>query len=678
MTFFLAVMYLLCVAITICNVHGQSESNSYVGILANQMKMQQMFAEERVRSDGDSGLKQLRAGDHGTRPYYSETHSGRNVMTIHDHSNYRSTVGLAELNMVMNGVEFKTRHNDYGLYQPATNDTTYDAVNDIEFPSVPKAITDLPDLGDQMEEMRKWFKAWKDEDHSERDYRDYFKAVLVYMEGAWTITDDTIDEPFTSARHSLDAASWSDLHQKQYFTTQAGSKHKDENFAFLPTAVVDVINGSIPVFAQWNYRIVSHTLKLNLPLSYLHMKNDLGTRLRNNYLFEDVRYTRAAHYQLKYPETEGFETYGILDQIMAEIPGKNNYGAVLHDEAMGVKAYKYDGINETLNAAYYHRSYLADTEDEMGSSKRNRGYSDANIFMAMTDHPEIASTAIDECPEDPDTDCLTEQRWSYAVPLEIIYLTPLNSWNPHDIEYKGEGSTTYGRTVNTNQRRGQYTLEGAFNGSNSKIYYITPSQFFAQEGNSESTSADTVRFDVGVLSSNGTLTSNSASGIRVQFPNITGVGIMRQRYPIVPIHRDGGAVTKELEALKDIVLHPVSMARHLSETPTCTKDENQGALCESNDNSTVLVFLLKASDPEYGSHVHKVNITAGELAMLVGGGQVIKDCTETNGHAHTLTLYYKPRDPDNHTSTGQLAYLNCAGTKKCSDGHPFNLKCLTS
>ena len=28
-------------------------------------------------------------------------------------------------------------------------------------------------------------------------------------------------------------------------------------------------------------------------------------------------------------------------------------------------------------------------------------------------------------------------RWSYAIPLEIIYLTPLYNWNPYDIEYAG-------------------------------------------------------------------------------------------------------------------------------------------------------------------------------------------------------------------------------------------------
>ena len=664
-------------AVSVHNAEGDSESTSYIGLLANQMKMQRMFAEERIRSDGDSGLKQTRLMNRGTRPYYSETHSGdRNVMTIHDHSNYRATVGLAELNMVMNGVEFKTRHNDYGLHQPVTNDSTYDAVEEVEFPGVPPAVTDLVDIDDQVEEMRKWFKAWNDQDDSVRNYKDYFKPVLVYMEGAWTLTDDTIDEPFTSDRHSLDAASWSDLHQKHYFTTQTGNKHNDENLAFLPTAVVDVVNGSTPIFAQWNYRIVCHPLNTDVPLDHLHVDNDLATRLRNSWVLDDVLETRAARFQVKYPNSDGFETYGFLDELMAEIPGKNNYGAVLHDDAMGVETFNYEGINETLNAAYYHRSYKASIEDEMGSNERHRGLSDANLFMAMTDHAEISSTIIDGCPEDPDTDCLTEQRWSYAVPLEIIYLTPLNSWNPHDIEYKGYYRSETGKTVHIDGRRGGNTLETAFNGSNTKNYYITPSQFFAEEGDSESTSADTVRFDVGVLNREGNITSNSASGIRVLFPNITGVGIMRQRYPVVPLHRDGDAVSKELEALKDIVLNPVSMAHHFTEIPTCSDDGESVVVCDSSDNTTALVLLLKSATP--GSHYHNMEITSGELNVLLNGGQLIKECLETYGHIHTLTLAYQHPDPAVYDDSGKFSYTWCDETKKCGDGHPFVLKCLTA
>ena len=62
--------------------------------------------------------------------------------------------------------------------------------------------------------MREWFKAWRDQDHSTRDYRKYFKPVLCYLEGAWTRPGNSIDEPFHSDRHFVDAKNWFDLQEK--------------------------------------------------------------------------------------------------------------------------------------------------------------------------------------------------------------------------------------------------------------------------------------------------------------------------------------------------------------------------------------------------------------------------------------------------------------------------------
>ena len=59
--------------------------------------------------------------------------------------------------------------------------------------------------------MREWFKAWRDEDVSVRNYTQYFKHLLCYLEGAWTTDVENLEEPFDSDRHQLDAQSWFDL-----------------------------------------------------------------------------------------------------------------------------------------------------------------------------------------------------------------------------------------------------------------------------------------------------------------------------------------------------------------------------------------------------------------------------------------------------------------------------------
>jgi hypothetical protein len=55
--------------------------------------------------------------------------------------------------------------------------------------------------------------AWRDQNVTHRDFRPYFKPVLCYLEGAWTL-DKNIDEPFSSDRHHIEADSWFDLQEK--------------------------------------------------------------------------------------------------------------------------------------------------------------------------------------------------------------------------------------------------------------------------------------------------------------------------------------------------------------------------------------------------------------------------------------------------------------------------------
>ena len=109
--------------------------------LSQQVMLQQLFAEERTRSDGDSGVKQVRHGNEGTRNYYSETHgSFRKTLSIHEHVNNKYTVGMGEFVGVLNGVEFRKRHNDYRLFMPSRIGKDYHATEPIPFPEVPPEV----------------------------------------------------------------------------------------------------------------------------------------------------------------------------------------------------------------------------------------------------------------------------------------------------------------------------------------------------------------------------------------------------------------------------------------------------------------------------------------------------------------------------------------------------------
>ena len=573
---------------------------------------------------------------------------------MHDHANNIRTVGLGEIVVVLNGVEFRTRHNDYGLRMPSTTSSTYHEVEDIPFPEVPPEVLQYNEIADQITEMQAWFKAWKDQDHTVRDYRKYFKANLCYLEGAWTFADK-LEESFFSDRHFLDAASWFEMQEKVRYTSYTGGKSTLENFSYLPTTIMNMINGTFPQIAQWNYRILCHPLQRDVPLNRFRVVDDLMARMANKKTLGEHERTRAARFTLNPFDTDewvdGRKNYGFVDELMAEIPGKDNYGAKLSDDGFDSASYPYNDTSndKSLNVGQYHRWMRVLDTDAMGRTKRHRGFSDESVFMAMTTQPKIAGVDLDICRtvRRQETCTLYNQKWTYAIPLEIVYMTPLLKWNPYDLEYKGDAKSDSGKTVKEGGRTGSTTLKDrAYNGINSKIYYQTPYEFF---GGSElgTSKADTVRSVVGVLDRVGALHKVKASGTRAFLPYIPGVGSMRTRYPIMPVHGEGSGMWKELEALKDIVLSPMKYANMFHEN------------WQQDGTSSRGLTLLTGKSKD--GHVHRIVLSADEVDMLKMGGTVVTETEETNGHSHDVEI--------RRAANGRFIMVKCDGGRTCPDKH---------
>ena len=95
----------------------ETKKDDIIISFARQLMLLQLGIEERVRSEGGSGIKQVRVNSGGTRPYHSAHHSSSSVAAIHNHANNIRTVGMREFIGVLNGVKFRTRHNDFRLKQ---------------------------------------------------------------------------------------------------------------------------------------------------------------------------------------------------------------------------------------------------------------------------------------------------------------------------------------------------------------------------------------------------------------------------------------------------------------------------------------------------------------------------------------------------------------------------------
>ena len=69
-----------------------------------------------------------------------------------------------------------------------------------------------------------------------------------------------------------------------------------------------------------------------------------------------------------------------------------------------------------------------------------------------------------------------------------------------------------------------------------------------------------------------------ASGIRVFMPDVPGVGIMRQRYPIMPDHVEGSGIDKNLAALQVSKNEPFTHRDALLRLNANREDTDQTAL----------------------------------------------------------------------------------------------------
>ncbi|GFO04572.1 hypothetical protein PoB_003107700 [Plakobranchus ocellatus] len=132
---------------TLRDLEKQSVRNKLVvKDLTRQTLMNRFQAEERIRSEGDSGIVQVRYDKLGSRNYHHTTFIGNSFVAVHDHSDTIDTCGLGEFIGILNGVEFRTRHNDYRLVMPSRTSKKWHAYDEIPTPPVPRSVLDKPTL----------------------------------------------------------------------------------------------------------------------------------------------------------------------------------------------------------------------------------------------------------------------------------------------------------------------------------------------------------------------------------------------------------------------------------------------------------------------------------------------------------------------------------------------------
>ncbi|XP_061197775.1 uncharacterized protein LOC133205898 [Saccostrea echinata] len=623
--------------------------------LTRQLVSQQFYVEERIRSDGDSGIKQVRRLSAGTDSFNSETTSA-----IHSHPNYKDVIGFGEVNAVLNGVEFRTRHNDYSLEMPSLHKANYHLTEKIPYPQVPPSVTAKHTVPEQIAEMKEYFRAFRLQNSTIRNYKPYFKPVLCYMEGNWEWDTKHLHEPFHSETHHLDAMDYDNLADKVRLMSYTGMNDLHEDLAFLPKKIMDIDSNGKPRYAQWIYRILCNPIHSDVPLKVFKPIDDVAFRVTRKYNMstysrtEEARFTVAASAnQAEFDEHEGYGKFedrayakGLLDSLMHGVPGANNYRGGQHDTEFNHTALVAgEGRDRPENTARYHREYKL----HHGMQINQRGFSDSNLWMAQNHQNKVASVILRSCKTvgTLKTNCTsTTEKFSYAIPLEIIYLNPLHSWNPYNLDMKNESEVT------ENGRKGDsHNANLAYKGISTLHFYQTPVEFFGNVPGQ----------DVGVLDPKGAIHRVMASGIQTILPKIPGVGEVRQRWPIYPLHREGDSVGKEADALLEMLNHMSSMSPIFQEPATQGKHETV---------QPDLHFRLTSSHMNpLDRHDHEFFVPATDWEQLLKNDvwvHVLTAPTEgenQESHSHSLQIRL-----DKHTHKPIIQKCDDQNGK-CWDGH---------
>ena len=314
------------------------------------------------------------------------------------------------------------------------------------------------------------------------------------------------------------------------------------------------------------------------------------------------------------------------------------------------KALNQDGT--PINAGFYHRWFTMG-KDAMGSSSQHRGYNDDNMFVALNTQEKVASVEFKKCVGKPKKCYQLRQKWSYAIPLELIYMTPLYKWNPFNLKHHGDQNKDNLKIINGGGKRNGDCNGGAakaFNGINSRLFYQTPASFYSGSV-SGSTAADTARGVTCVLNQDGESKKVRAAGTHVFLPQIKNVGILRTRYPIFPVHGEGSSVWKELNAVREVTMN--------SETWSRMFWKNADLELGSVDLEMEMGY---SKTTRTSRHTHTVIFSPEEEQMLKGNNQLAVTSSQANGHTHQLIVRYRWWDK-------KYQFVKCDGDKDCWDQH---------
>lgn len=417
------------------------------------------------------------------------------VLNIHNHPNYARMPGMGWFSYNANGFLGQTRHNDYRLVKPS--------VGFME--TVANEAPSVPNYNFTVENMQFLFKQYLNGTLAEED-KELFRWDMSYLESWWQevdTLDDYIDDSFDSFRHTFGSVKPSYLANRFTTSRAEGKKARFENIPFIPIASRNTDSDGNTTYAVLMYRIVTYPMTaLNGKRwdEILEQKEDLANLARSGTV---SNLNAKAKFRLTVDFDSLIETIPSLGGLDEEI--------ITHRTVDGYNMFT---ANKLSN---YHRRYSLQDDDAVGRRDYVNGWNDPTLVTGLTNNEQVINGV------------------SYLLPLEMILRTPLETWNPNDLELKT--SIT-----------GSGTLDNPFNGFIENNYnYHTPAEFF--DGFTSVDPADTGVGVKAIKNIREEVSKNVASGIYIVLPKIATIEeSVRIRFPINWKANEFSIAQTELEA----------------------------------------------------------------------------------------------------------------------------------
>ena len=120
-------------------------------------------------------------------------------------------------------------------------------------------------------------------------------------------------------------------------------------------------------------------------------------------------------------------------------------------------------------------------------------------------------------------------------------------------------------------------------------------------------------------------------------PVINGVGVLRQRYPIMPVHGEGSSVWKELEATKDLLMKSKTYG-YMYREPL----RGSGVVPTEPPDRPVTLKMEDATRTPPGAHTHEITLTAFEVSQPKNKRKTFTKLTTPGaGHQHNILVAWR-------------------------------------